>query len=155
MTLAQILPEVQRLPAVDKLKLIRVLAEDLDSLRRRLARGLRAAAASARERLAELGQRCEPSRFGERLREREQHLDELCQRVVRSARRATELQGQRLGALSGRLESLSPYAVLRRGYSITLREPEGAAVRDAAELRPGDLVRTRLHRGEFRARVER
>ena len=31
MTLAQILPEAQRLPAVDKLKLIRVLAEDLDS----------------------------------------------------------------------------------------------------------------------------
>ena len=31
MTLAQILPEVQRLPATDKLKLIRVLAEDLDS----------------------------------------------------------------------------------------------------------------------------
>lgn len=31
MTLAQILPKVQRLPAVDKLKLIRVLAEDLDS----------------------------------------------------------------------------------------------------------------------------
>ena len=31
MTLAQILPEVQRLPAVDKLKLIRMLAEDLDS----------------------------------------------------------------------------------------------------------------------------
>ncbi len=29
-TLAQILPEAQRLPAVDKLKLIRVLAEDLD-----------------------------------------------------------------------------------------------------------------------------
>ena len=31
MTLAQILPEIQRLPAVDKLKLIRVLAADLDS----------------------------------------------------------------------------------------------------------------------------
>jgi hypothetical protein len=31
MTLAQILPEAQRLPAVDKLKLIRLLAEDLDS----------------------------------------------------------------------------------------------------------------------------
>ena len=60
----------------------------------------------------------------------------------------------RLSALSGRLESLSPYAVLRRGYSITLREPQGAAVRDAADLRPGDLVRTRLHRGEFRSRVE-
>jgi hypothetical protein len=31
MTLAHILPEAQRLPAVDKLKLIRVLAEELDS----------------------------------------------------------------------------------------------------------------------------
>jgi hypothetical protein len=31
MTLAQMLPEIQRLPAADKLKLIRLLAEDLDS----------------------------------------------------------------------------------------------------------------------------
>jgi hypothetical protein len=31
MTLAQLLPEVQRLPAADKLRLIRVLAEELDS----------------------------------------------------------------------------------------------------------------------------
>lgn len=31
MTLAQILPEAQQLPAADKLKLIRVLAEELDS----------------------------------------------------------------------------------------------------------------------------
>jgi hypothetical protein len=31
MTFAQILPEAQRLPAADKLKLIRVLAEDLDA----------------------------------------------------------------------------------------------------------------------------
>jgi exodeoxyribonuclease VII large subunit len=130
------------------------LAGDLDSLRRRLGRALTASAASARERLAGLAQRCEPRRFDERIRAREQRVDELCQRLVRDARRAVEFQGGRLSALSGRLESLSPYAVLRRGYSITLREPQGAAVRDAAELRPGDLVRTRLHRGEFRSRVE-
>ncbi len=132
----------------------RQLAEDLDSLRRRLGRALTAGAASARERLAGLAQRCEPRRFDERIRAREQQVDELCQRLVRDARRVVEVQGVRLSALSGRLESLSPYSVLRRGYSITLREPQGAAVRDAADLRPGDLVRTRLHRGEFRSRVE-
>src|SRR5208283_5261895 len=76
----------------------------------------------------------------------------LCQRLVHGAQRTVEFQGGRLSALSGRLESLSPYAVLRRGYSITLREPQGAAVRDAAELRPGDLVRTRLHRRIPRSR---
>jgi hypothetical protein len=31
MTLAQLLPEAQQLPATDKLKLIRALAEDLES----------------------------------------------------------------------------------------------------------------------------
>ncbi len=41
----------------------RQLAEDLDSLRRRLGRALTAGAASARERLAGLAQRCEPRRF--------------------------------------------------------------------------------------------
>jgi exodeoxyribonuclease VII large subunit len=131
------------------------LAEDLGGLRRRLGRALTAGVASARQRLAAFAQRCEPRRFEERVRDREQRVDELCQRLVRDAQRALEFQNGRLSALSGRLESLSPYAVLRRGYSITLRgETQGAAVRDAAELRPGDLVRTRLHRGEFRSRVE-
>jgi exodeoxyribonuclease VII large subunit len=130
------------------------LADDLDSLRRRLGRALSASAGSARERLAGLAQRCAPRRFDERIRAREQQVDELCQRLVRGARRAVQFQDRRLSGLSGRLESLSPFAVLRRGYSITLREPQGTAVRDAAELRSGDLVRTRLHRGEFRSRVE-
>jgi hypothetical protein len=31
MTLAELLPEIQELPATDKLKLIRVLAEELDT----------------------------------------------------------------------------------------------------------------------------
>lgn len=33
MTLAELLPEVQQLPVVDKLRLIRILAEDLDPSR--------------------------------------------------------------------------------------------------------------------------
>jgi len=52
----------------------------------------------------------------------------------------------------GRLESLSPLAVLSRGYSVT-RLPSGALVRSAAQARAGDLLEILLHQGALGARV--
>jgi len=43
--------------------------------------------------------------------------------------------------------------VLARGYSLTQRASDGQILRDAAALRAGDVVRTRLHRGAFTAQV--
>ncbi|MFH1753726.1 MAG: exodeoxyribonuclease VII large subunit [Candidatus Omnitrophota bacterium] len=57
--------------------------------------------------------------------------------------------------LAGKLESLSPFAVLERGYSITARIPSGDAVKDARSLKKGDRVKTRLRRGSFVCSVER
>jgi exodeoxyribonuclease VII large subunit len=54
----------------------------------------------------------------------------------------------------GRLDSLSPLAVLGRGYSLT-RQPSGAIVRSAAQTGPGDLIEILLHQGALDARVER
>lgn len=45
-----------------------------------------------------------------------------------------------------RLTVLSPAGTLERGYALAERE-DGRVVRDAAELRPGDTVQLRLHRG--------
>jgi exodeoxyribonuclease VII large subunit len=60
----------------------------------------------------------------------------------------------RLGTLVGRLDSLSPLAVLGRGYSLT-RRPTGEIVRDAAHLAAGDAVEVLLGRGSLDCRVER
>jgi exodeoxyribonuclease VII large subunit len=54
----------------------------------------------------------------------------------------------------GQLDSLSPLAVLGRGYSLT-RLASGAIVRSAAQTRPGDAIEILLHRGALDARVER
>jgi exodeoxyribonuclease VII large subunit len=53
----------------------------------------------------------------------------------------------------GRLEALSPLAVLGRGYSITLTEAGPEVLRDAERVTVGATVATRLHRGRLRSRV--
>src|SRR5262249_7036470 len=66
-------------------------------------------------------------------------------------RRLDALRGP-LGGEAARLDSLSPLAVLGRGYAVA-RGPSGRTVVDAGELHPGDVVRVRVHRGEFSATV--
>ncbi|NNM97695.1 MAG: exodeoxyribonuclease VII large subunit [Candidatus Dormibacteraeota bacterium] len=53
----------------------------------------------------------------------------------------------------GRLEALSPLAVLGRGYSITFRSDTGQVIRDGAQVAPGADIVTRLQRGTVRSKV--
>jgi len=53
------------------------------------------------------------------------------------------------------LESLSPLAVLQRGYSITTSIASGAVVRQADSLKVNDDVNVRLARGKFDAKIEK
>ncbi len=61
---------------------------------------------------------------------------------------------RQLDAAAARLESLSPLAVLGRGYSLTQRTADGRVIRDAAELTAGEQITTRFARGEATSRVE-
>ncbi len=56
-------------------------------------------------------------------------------------------ENDRLAALADKVRLLSPDCVLARGYSITL-DASGHALRDAAQVAPGTLLRTRLQKGE-------
>lgn len=66
----------------------------------------------------------------------------------RLARWADEVHG-----LAGRLNALSPLAVLERGYSITF-DAQGRILKEALGVQPGEVIQTRLHRGSLRSRVE-
>jgi exodeoxyribonuclease VII large subunit len=59
----------------------------------------------------------------------------------------------RLGTLAARLESLSPLAVLGRGYAVCWDGERQAILRDAAAVADGAAIRVTLARGELRARV--
>ncbi len=61
----------------------------------------------------------------------------------------------RFRAAAARLESLSPLAVLGRGYAVCWDVTRARALRDADETTPGDTVRVTLGRGEITCEVKR
>ncbi|OGL13905.1 MAG: hypothetical protein A3K12_01865 [Candidatus Rokubacteria bacterium RIFCSPLOWO2_12_FULL_71_19] len=79
-------------------------------------------------------------------------LTQLRGRLALSASHRVTASRLRLATAAGRLDSLSPLAVLGRGYSLT-RLPSGVVVRRAAQVEPGDAVEILLARGVLGARV--
>ena len=74
--------------------------------------------------------------------------------LERAALRAHHRGDTTLSDLAGRLESLSPLAVLARGYAMCWNQDRTVILRDAAALRAGDRVLVRLSRGELGCLVE-
>jgi exodeoxyribonuclease VII large subunit len=52
-----------------------------------------------------------------------------------------------------RLETLSPLAVLARGYAVCWTDDRSRVVRDADDVRPGDSVQVTLAKGELDCQV--
>jgi len=88
-----------------------------------------------------------------RLAESRAHFETCRARLDRTLERTLQLSAARLSALDGQLNSLSPLAVLDRGYALVL-DAQGALVRSAAQVAPGDRVVTRLSDGSFSSQVE-
>lgn len=72
-------------------------------------------------------------------------LEILGERVDQLARQKVNEENHRLEKLLLRLHAQDPKALLRRGYSITLKD--GKSVRDASLLREGDVIETRFSKG--------
>jgi len=134
-------------PAVDDIK------AGLSKMQQRLAGALRLQASAARRCLEQLATRRVLRRPFELIKDRVQLLDELSERVRRAAKRQLEHARRQTTSVAAHLESLSPLGVLARGYSVTMREGTGEVVRDASSVTSGELLRTRLEKGEVVSRV--
>jgi exodeoxyribonuclease VII large subunit len=71
----------------------------------------------------------------------------------RSIEHSLHVHSSILNALGARLHSLSPLAVLDRGYALILNA-EGGLVRSTSQVTTGDALTTRLADGTFTSRVE-
>jgi exodeoxyribonuclease VII large subunit len=60
-----------------------------------------------------------------------------------------------LAGVAGRLNALSPLAILERGYAVVTRDDDGAVVRSVTHVQPGDALSVRIADGELATRVDR
>ena len=82
-----------------------------------------------------------------------QHLSDFRARLERSVERLMQTSVVKLGSFDARLHSLSPLAVLERGYALVLTA-DGVLVRSTSQITSGDSLTTRLADGSFASRVE-
>ena len=85
--------------------------------------------------------------------EKQQQIDELFSGLNYNLRHVLELANQRSSALIQRLEALSPLSILSRGYSLSVLLPQGSILKDITLLKPGDKLKTVLHKGAFTSAV--
>jgi exodeoxyribonuclease VII large subunit len=69
--------------------------------------------------------------------------------------RQTRENRMALSLFEGKLEGLSPFAVLNRGYSITRKLPGKSVVKKAGQVMEGDRLQILLSEGELESSVEK
>ncbi|MCB1133357.1 MAG: exodeoxyribonuclease VII large subunit [Verrucomicrobiae bacterium] len=137
----------------DGSRLLREPVMRLDALRSALASGIRESFVHASRRLQDAKTRHhlhQPAKVIER------RLENLAQLRIRLGHCVSEDLGrrsERLVRFRSLLRTLGPESAFQRGFSLTLG-PDGRAVKSAAALKPGDLLRTKFAEGEVTSRVE-
>ena len=86
--------------------------------------------------------------------QQEQRIDDLKKDISVRIDHIIDMRGERFNRLVGKLDALSPVSILKRGYSITAKLPDGAIIKDIGSVKVGDCVETRLGKGKFKSRVE-
>ncbi len=158
-TLADLVADLRALTPSEAAELVAPAADELlTGLRqthRRLDHALRTRLSAAQSRLDGVARHPVFRRPLGRIEDLSRRVDELEQRSLRAMHGRLRDAGSRVDAMAGRLESLSPLAVLRRGYSITARTDDGRIVRNATEVTIGEDITTRLAQGELVSRIQR
>lgn len=130
------------------------LSQRVDDLAARVEDALLRNLHRRRERLDALAHRLrimnpavETERCRERLLTLSAMMENAMQRLLDGLREQTAVNG-------ARLHVLSPLATLDRGYCIARRLPDGAIIREAVLLEPGDRLGLTFRRGSARCVVE-
>jgi exodeoxyribonuclease VII large subunit len=133
--------------------LLHRLEQRLDDATQRMDAAVTNQLRRAQNRIAELAAAVLHHDPRQKLAHARQILADFRARMDRCLERLIESSSGRLGALDARLRSLSPLAVLDRGYALVL-STNGMLIRSTAQIGTGDQLTTRLADGSFVSRVE-
>lgn len=126
-----------RLPRPDAI--LQLPQQRYDRAAERLSAALLANARAAQSKLDRIAARLRPEALGQSVTRRRERLDMISARLLPAQRQRVLDRARALQASARMLESLSHKAVLARGFAMVQRA-DGALVRGAEELTPGDVV---------------
>lgn len=129
---------------------LRQRQQEVATLGMQLRRALRGGIDYSQLRTKALQQRQAAAR--PRLDRLESRLDHAGYRLNHEAARQISAYSGKLNGLGSSLKQLDPLAVLQRGYALVIG-PDGRAVRNAAELNPGDNLALNFRHGSAMATV--
>ena len=119
----------------------REIEKNLRSLELRIRQNLFKAIEYYRKRLESIKKSILFRKPTERINQYRQTLDELKRSMVTEITHLLTVRKKSLQALMGKLDALSPLAILERGYSICSRLPEGKIVRSINDISVGDALK--------------
>jgi len=82
-----------------------------------------------------------------RIQEAKSRLDQAAKGIGLAMRHDLDGRRNQVARLAVALEALSPLSVLARGYTLTFQEDGATLVRSAEDVKPGDLIQTKLGSG--------
>jgi exodeoxyribonuclease VII large subunit len=129
------------------------LAQRLDDAAQRLAGEMTRRMRDTHRHVADLAAAILRHDPRQRLAHAQQHFAAGRTRLLHALDRVLHERRARLHAIDARLHSLSPLAVLDRGYALVL-DAGGSLVRSTAQINAGQQLTTRLADGSFASRVE-
>lgn len=121
--------------------------------KRRMQTALLTLLKERKDRLAQLLESYGFKQLAAQVKQAHQRLDELLRQLEIDMENLFERKRQSFESLAGKLNTLSPLAVLERGYSITF-DAKGTVLRSRKGVNAGTLIRTRLRDGMIESEVK-
>ncbi len=118
-----------------------------------MARAARTAMANRSRRLLQLQRQLDTFGVDRRLAAVRARLSGADGRMAAAITRRHHVAALQVRNCAGRLDTLSPLAVLGRGYAVAWNADKTRVLRDASVVTPGDTVRVTLARGELECEV--
>ena len=126
-----------------------LLIEKIEKFKARLLQSLTGKLRLSKEKLVRIANSYAMKQPFDRLNRWQQRLDEFAQRLNLNITHALNTEREKLSGIAGKLESLSPLNVLKRGYAITTRLENSKPLRNIIDLSKGDKIKINLSKGSI------
>jgi exodeoxyribonuclease VII large subunit len=139
---------------IDPRRALEGFLKHLNQLSRRLSSATHGLVMEARNRANRLGEKLLYRNPRERAGEYGSRVSLLTRDLNAAIQRRIWERENQVRQLISNLDTLSPLAILKRGYSITRKYPSDEIIKDARVVAKGDRVKVKFYRGEILCEVE-